>query len=135
MEEKTTDANVNELANAIYELVTETSETNNRITELQEYLITKDKEEEKKAEEEKQAEIKAQEEQALLDEVNAKQEETAKAEESAKADSETQTYTELLTDIRDGINLNNQLFAGQIFFTGVIGGLLFMLILWNRIKL
>ena len=47
MEENKQPVNYDDLSAQISELVAECSETNDRILELQEYLITKDKEEEK----------------------------------------------------------------------------------------
>lgn len=121
-----------EILEALNNLNDNTVATNNSVKELQEYFIIKDKkEQQEKATQEKQAEQEAKE-QAELDEQSAKEEESVAAEQSAKADAQTETYTELLTEIRDKQELSNQIFAGQLFFTGMIAGLLIGIILWNR---
>ena len=53
-------------------------------------------------------------------------------EEQAAQDTQTETYTELLTDIRDQSVLTNNILAGQIFFMGVLFGVLLLNVLWNR---
>lgn len=129
MEEVTTA----ELLEALNNLNDNTVATNNSVKELQEYFILKDrKEQQEKATQEKQAEQEAKEK-AELDEQSAKEEESAKAEQSAKADQETQTYTELLTEINEGIQLNNQLMVVQSIYIGIVVGLLFIKILVDRI--
>lgn len=122
-----------ELLEALNNLNENTVATNNSVKELQEYFILKDKkEQQEKATREKQAEQEAKE-QAELDEQSAKEEESAKAEQSAKADQETETYTELLTEINEGIQLNNQLMVVQSIYIGIVVGLLFIKILVDRL--
>lgn len=122
-----------ELLEALNNLNDNTVATNNSVKELQEYFILKDrKEQQEKATQEKQAEQEAKEK-AELDEQSAKEEESAKAEQSAKADAETETYTELLTEINEGIQLNNQLLVVQSIYIGIVVGLLFIKILVDRI--
>lgn len=122
-----------ELLEALNNLNENTVATNNSVKELQEYFIIKDKkEQQEKATREKQEEQEAKE-QAELDEQSAKEEESAKAEQSAKADQETETYTELLTQINEGIQLNNQLMVVQSIYIGIVVGLLFIKIFVDRL--
>lgn len=121
-----------ELLDAINELNQNSVATNNSIKELQEYFILKDrKEEQKEATAKKQEEEQKQTQEELQDQQK-KEEQSALAEQSAKADTQTETYTELLVEIRDKQELSNEIFAGQLFFTGMIAGLLIGIILWNR---
>lgn len=132
MEENTNEMN-QQIIDALNSLNENTVSTNNSIKELQEYLIIQQrKQEQKEATLAKQAEEEA-EEQALLDEQSAKEEESALAESSAKADAETQTYTELLTDIRDQMILNNDLLVINGIYIGIVVGLLFVKTIWDRI--
>ena len=41
-------------------------------------------------------------------------------------------YTELLQDIKAEQIRTNEIFSGQLFFSGIIGGLILGLILWER---
>lgn len=116
------DNNNDSILQALSDLNQNTVATNNSIKELQEYFLIKDK-----REQEKQA--KAEEEESKALEVKEQEEQTSKDAEQQQVD----TYTELLTDIRDNVQLSNEIFAGQLFFTGVIAGLLVGIILWNRI--
>lgn len=121
-----------QILNALNDLNSNTIATNNSIKELQEYLISKDRKEQQeeatKAKQEEQEALK----QAELDEQTAKEEESAMAEQSAKADQVTDTYTELLTDINNNVVLSNNIFAGQLLFTGIISGILLGKILFDR---
>lgn len=92
-----------------------------RLTEISEFLIAKDKAENL----EKEENLKKQEEEKL------KNEEVEK-ENQVKASEETDTYTELLTDVRDQMVLTNNILSGQVFFMGVIFGILLLKILWDR---
>lgn len=97
------------------------SSLNENQEELTEYIINKDKEEEElKAEQE--------EEQKIADEES----EQIEQEEKEAQEADQETYTEIVSDIRDSINLNNHLLSGQIFFCGVIAGLLIIKILFDR---
>lgn len=82
--------------------------------ELTEFIINKDKEE-KEAEEKKQEETK--QEQTKADQENIKQ---------------AETYTETLEQISNNVNVTNHLLAGQIFFFGVVVGVLLIKILFDR---
>ena len=85
-----------------------------KLDEITEFLITEKKiEQEEKEEKEKAEQIEIQQ----------------KSERSAE---ETETYTELLEDIRDQSALTNNLMAGQIFFMGVLFGIILLNVLWNR---
>ena len=92
-----------------------------KLDQINEYLIAKDKleKEEKEAAEKKSAEDN--EKQEALDQ-----------EKSAADQQQTETYTELLTDIRDQVSINNYLLSGEIYFSGVIFGTLLLSVLWNR---
>lgn len=119
------------------------ADENEALEKLTEYIISQDKKE-KEAAEKKEAEQKAEEEQAKiaeqeLDQISAekqekKEEEEAKIAEQEKVESQeiTETYTELLTDIRDSNNLSNEIMSGQIFFTGIICGILLVKIFVDR---
>lgn len=92
-----------------------------KLDQVIEYLITKEeKEEETKKQEEEKKETAQQEEQKTAEE----KEQTATE--------QNETYTELLTDIRDQSVLTNDLLTGQIFFMGVIFGIILLNVLWNR---
>ena len=85
-----------------------------KLDQVIEYLITKEEKEEKQKE-------------------TAQQEEQKSAEEKEQtATEQNETYTELLTDIRDQSALTNDLLTGQIFFMGVIFGIILLNVLWNR---
>lgn len=121
-----------DILNAINELNQNSVATNNSIKELQEYFILKDRKEEQKEATAKKQEEEQKQTQEELQEQQKKEEESALAEQTAKADTQTETYTELLVEIRDKQELSNEIFAGQLFFTGMIAGLLIGIILWNR---
>lgn len=132
MEENTATMN-EDILNALQDLNANTVATNDSVKELQEYLIIQQKkEDQEKATLKKQAEQEA-EEQAVIDEQTAKEEESALAESNAKAEAETETYTELLTDIRDQISLNNELLVVNGIYIGIVVGLLFMKVLFDRL--
>ena len=92
-----------------------------RLDEISEFLITKDK-----------AEKKEKEEQEKLDQEQQEKDQEEQLEKNTRSEEETETYTELLTDIRDQSALTNNLIAGQIFFMGVLFGIIFLNVLWNR---
>lgn len=123
----------NEILNALNDLNANTVATNNSIKELQEYFIIKDKKELQEKETLKKQEEENAKVEAELKDQEAKEEESAKAEQSAKADQETETYTELLTDINEGIQLNNQLMVVQSIYIGIVVGLLFIKIFVDRL--
>lgn len=52
--------------------------------------------------------------------------------EQAAQDTQTETYTELLTDIKDQSVMTNYLLSGQVFFMGVLFGVILLNVLWNR---
>ena len=117
----------NDILDAINRLNDNTVATYNSITDLQEYLISKDNRErdDKAKEEKKQEETKQQEEE--LKKQQDEEEASVLAEESARSQAETETYQEILVDIRDKQELSNDIFAGQLFFTGMIAGLLIVM--------
>ena len=93
-----------------------------RLDQITEYLILKDKEEKK----EKQA---AEKQAAEENEAAEKQ-----AAESREAQQQTEeTYTELLTEIKQEQQLTNQMFAGQFLLFGIITGILLFKILWDKL--
>lgn len=85
-----------------------------RLDEISDYLIAKDQEEKEARDTE------------YLDQKEAK-----RTEEQSQADI-NETYTELLTDIRDQVSLTNNIMSGQIFFIGVLFGVVLLSVLWNR---
>lgn len=127
------EATNNEILQAINNLNDNTVGVNNSIKELQEYFILKEKREQQEKETLKKQQEQAEKEQAQIDEQNTKEVESAEAEQQAKSDAETETYTELLTDIRQEQILTNQMFAGQFLFEGVITGVLLFTIIWNKL--
>lgn len=88
---------------------------------ITEYLITKDESAQEKAEKEQQ---KAEEEEQKL--------QKAAEEKQQEEEEQTETYTELLSDIRDQVSLTNNILSGQIFFMGVLFGVALLSVLWNR---
>ena len=106
------------------------TDVNSSQKELMEYIIAKDQasDEEKEAAEKEAAEKQEAEKQEAE-----KQEEETKAAET-KADSQTETYTLLLTDIRDEMRLNNQMMAGSFIFYGIICGIILFKILWDKLN-
>ena len=128
----TEDVTNKEILDALNNLNSNTVATNNSVKELQEYFILKDKKEEQEKATAKKQEEQTKKEEEELTEQQEKEEASALAEQSARSEAQTETYTELLTDIRDKQELSNDIFAGQLFFTGMIAGLLIGIILWNR---
>lgn len=99
-----------------------------KLDQVIEYLITKDQ----KDQEEKEAAQKKQQEQEEADQKNQQEEDAALKQQEEETQEQTETYTELLTDIRDQAVLNNNIMAGQIFFMGVLFGIILLNVLWNR---
>lgn len=92
-----------------------------KLDQVLEYLVIKEeKEQQEKDSKKEEEEQKDQEEQKASEEEQQNQEE------------QTVTYTELLTDIRDQSVLTNNLLSGQIFFMGVLFGIILLNVLWNR---
>ena len=79
-----------------------------RLDKLTEYLIVKDKKEDKT-------------------------EELTKSEREEVTDEQAQTYEELLTDIRLEQQLTNQLLSGSFIFYGIIAGIILFKILWDKL--
>lgn len=130
-----------ELLEALQDLNASSVSTNNSIKELMEYIVTKDRQEEQRlvteqkqaeqAEKEKQeSEKQASEEQASADAEAKAVEEQKEAEEQEL----TQTYAETLQSINDGVQLTNQLLTVQGIYLGIVCGLLFIKILFDRLK-
>lgn len=119
------------------------ADENKALEKLTEYIITQDKKE-KEAAEKKEAEQKAEREQAKIvaqeqEQLSAEEQEQKEQEEAQIAEQEkteaqeqTETYTELLTNVRDSANLSNEIMSGQIFFTGIICGILLVKIFVDR---
>lgn len=104
------------------------SSINKQTEELVLYLVNKDKE----AEAEKKEAEKLAKKTAEADAEQAEADAEAQEAKDQQAQEQTETYTELLTDIRDGIELENQMFAGQILFMGIICGVLLAKIFFDR---
>lgn len=112
-----------ELNESIDRLSNTTKDNNNAVNDLREYLEEKDqKEEEKEQAEKEEAEAKAEET------------ETKEAEDSAKNEEDTQTYTELLQSIDNGITVQNGLIAGQFVTDGILCGVILLTVLWNKLN-
>lgn len=92
-----------------------------KLDQIIDYMLAKDIQEKS----EKEEQLKQEEKAAADYEVKAQ-------EEQAEQDTQTATYTELLTDIRDQSVLTNNILSGQIFFMGVLFGVLLLNVLWNR---
>ena len=104
-----------------------------RLDQITEYLILKDKEEKK---EKQAAEMQAAEEKQAAEKQAAEENEAAEkqAAENREAQQQTEeTYTELLTEIKQEQQLTNQMFAGQFLLFGIITGILLFKILWDKL--
>lgn len=130
-----------DLLDALHSLNESSVNTNNSIKELTEYLVTKDRQaEQKEATEKKQAEQEAKEQaekDLLAEEEQASADAEAKAVEEQKEAEEqdqVQTYTETLQSIDQGVQLTNQLLAVQGIYIGIVCGLLFIKILFDRLR-
>lgn len=95
-----------------------------RLDQITDYLITQDKLQSEKEEQLK----KEQEEQQ---EINTK----ATQEKEQSEQQQTETYTELLQNVSDQLEVQNALISGQNFMSGIICGVLLFTILWNKIGL
>lgn len=122
-----------DIVDAINSLTESQTATNVSVKELTEYLIVKEKRDQQAAETKAKQEEQEAKKQAELDEQNAKEAESAEAEQTASAQAQTETYTELLTNIDEGIRLNNQLQVINGIYIGIVVGLLFMKVLFDRI--
>lgn len=115
MEDNNNTVNLDALFGELQTLNQGVASENEKIDELVQYLIVKDKQEQEQKEQE-QAEK----------EVKADAEELTKSEAETREAETTEIYTELLTDIKDQAVLTNQLLAVQGVFIGIVIGLLFM---------
>lgn len=117
---------------------------NKKVDQLVEYLIVKDQKEKEEKEQsealaskekaeaiESERLLKEQEQQAEAEQKSAQDEKEAA--DKAEQEEVTETYTELLTDIRDGINLSNEINAINGIYIGIVIGMLFIKILVDRI--
>lgn len=112
-----TDEQYTELNESIDRLSNNTQDTNNAVNDLREYLQDKDN---KQAEAEAEAEQKA-------------QEETEHQTEQQTAEQEsTETEIQLLTEVKQELQLQNQMIAGSFMMSGIICGVLLFTILWNK---
>lgn len=132
MDDNNTQVTNNDLLDALVKLNESSSATNKSVQELQAYFIAKDKREEQKSQTQEKIEQEADKEASELEQQALKQEQSEKAEQTAKADAQNETYTELLTDIRDQVTLNNQIMSGQLLFIGIICGVLLAKIFIDR---
>ena len=92
-------------------------------------MIVKDNQERREADKKAKEEAEAQADQK---EADSKAQE-AKAVEDQEQQEVTETYTTILSDIRDQVSLTNQLLAVQGVFIGIVIGLLFMKSIFDRI--
>ena len=130
MDNETTNNNIDltPLVEGLQTLNQGTSSNGEKLDQIMEYLITKDKleqEEKEKAAKEQEEKEKAAKEQEEKDQQEAETK-------SAQEQQEQETFEEVVTDIRDQVVLTNNLLAGQIFFMGVVFGVLMLKILWDR---
>ena len=104
-----------------------------RLDQINEYLILKDKEEkkEKQAAEEQAAEENEAAEKQAAEENEAAEKQAAETREAQQQTEET--YMELLTEIMEEQQLTNQMFAGQFLLFGIITGILLFKILWDKL--
>lgn len=98
-----------------------TSSNGEKLDEVLEYLIAKDNKEQEEKVSALEKEEKSLEEEKQDSEIR-----------EQSASEQNETYTELLTDIRDQSILTNNLLSGEIFFMGVLFGVIFLNVLWNR---
>lgn len=132
MDDKEIQVTNNDLLDALVKLNESSNATNKSVQDLQAYFIAKDKKEAQQAETLNKMAQEADEEASELEAQALKQEQSEKAEETAKADAQNETYTELLTDIRDQVTLTNQIMSGQLLFIGIICGVLLAKIFIDR---
>ena len=105
-----------------------TNSNGEKLDEIMEYLITKDKLEQE--EKEKAAKEQEEKEKAAKDQEEKDQQEAEIK--SAQEEQDQETFEEVITNIRDQVVLTNNLLSGQIFFMGVVFGVLMLKILWDR---
>ena len=86
-----------------------------RLDQINEYLILKDKQDQEKTEK------------------NAETEETTRSAELQASEEQNDQFEELLIDIRLEQQLTNQLLAGSFLFYGIIAGILLFKILWDKL--
>lgn len=132
MEENGKDLN-EEILNTLTVLNSNSSETNDRLKELQEYFIAKDRAEKQKEETETKQAAEDAKLQAELEEQEQKEKDSAEAEATAKAEAQEQTYTEQLQNINDQLELSNQIGIVNGIYIAIVIGLLFMKVLFDRI--
>lgn len=123
MEEVTTIETENQaIIDALNSLNENSVATTDSIKELQEYLIIQDNR-------------KQQAEQQAKDDAQVKEEASDLAEQSASSEAEQQaeTYEQLLTDVNTRLELNNELLAVNGIYIGIVIGLLWVKILFDRL--
>lgn len=124
--DSTADASTN---SALVDAINKNSETLNQI---QEFLILQNQDRLNKEEEQKKQDAKEAKEEAEKADQQAKEEAEIQASRDASQEEVTQTYTELLQNIDEQVSLHNNLMAGQLFFFGIITGLLIAKIFLDR---
>lgn len=132
--EETTSTQVNtELIEVLNKLNNSVEQNTQSINQIQQYLIIKDRQDKKDQQAKEETEQKKAEEEQKTQEEKQEQEALASEESAAKADAQTETYTELLTEINEGVQLTNQLLTVQGIYFGIVIGLLFMKIFIDRL--
>lgn len=114
---------------ALADAINKNTETLNQI---QDFLILQNQDRLNKEEEQKKQDAKEAKKEAEEADLQAKEEAELQASRDASQEEVTQTYTELLQDIDEQVSLHNNLFAGQLFFFGIITGLLIAKIFLDR---
>lgn len=133
MEESTSSQVNTQLIEVLNKLNDSVDQNTQSINQIQQYLIIKDQQDKKdQLSKEETEQKKAEEEQKTLAEKE-EQEALASDQSAAKAEAQNETYTELLTEINEGVQLTNQLLTVQGIYFGIVVGLLFMKILFDRI--
>ena len=108
------------------------SASNEKLDQLIEMIAIESKNEQERYEKDQEDKIAA-EQKKVAEDLEQGQNELDQEQQEAEAQEEvTETYTELLTDIRDELDYSNQLMIGQLFFIGVIFGVLIAKILIDR---
>lgn len=126
---------IDELAKAQREQTASQQAVLKELQKINKYNETQ-QEAQKQAKQEADTKAEAEAQQAEADALEAEEQAKSDAkiaeEKEAQEAQQTETYTELLTDIRNELDFSNQVYAGQILFMGMICGVLIAKILLDR---
>jgi Skp family chaperone for outer membrane proteins len=101
---------------------------NQKIDKFLEYLVARDQE----AVEKEEAEQVEADSEKVNKELETKQQEEKEQQKAQQEQETTETYTELLSQINDGIQLTNQLLTVDVLIFGIVIGLLLIKIFIDR---